>query len=144
MREEGTVVGIAGRVARVRMAGGPRCEGCCACALGSGGQRELEIPTDVPLEIGARVVVEVAPAGAWLSTLLLFVLPLLGLVGGVVAGEQWQPFGLGGSASPLVLGFGLLVVLFVLAAIIDRMLVRPRQPRPTIVEVAAPLAEELR
>jgi sigma-E factor negative regulatory protein RseC len=142
MREAGTVVGVAGRLARVRMEGGSQCDGCCACSLGSSGQRELEVATDIPVQAGSRVIVEIGSASAWLSTFLLFVLPLLGLVGGVIAGEQWRPLGVGGNAEPLVLGFGLLAVFFALAAIIDRLFVRPRQPDPTIVDVLTPGAKE--
>ena len=135
MREQGTVVGVDGSTARVRMDGGPRCGSCCACAAAGSGEHELEVATAEPLEVGARVVVEVHAPNVALSALLVFVVPLLGLVGGVIAGQRWRPLGLGGDADGLVLGFGLLVLLLAVAAAIDRLVLRARLPEPTVVSV---------
>ena len=134
MREEGTVVGIEGRLARVRMKPGPECGRCCACSALGGGDRELEIETDLPVQPGSRVAIAIPRGNPVLSTLLLFVLPLTGLVVGVIVGSQWGE----GDAAPLIVGFGLLVALFAVAAVIDRKLVRPRQKPPAIVEVLEP------
>ena len=135
MREEGTVIVVRGGKALVRMSGKGGCEGCCACSTTSGCEVELEAAVRGPVEKGSRVIVEVSTAGATLGALLLFVLPLVGLVGGVVAGQQWQPFGLGATGASLVLGFGLLAVLFAVAIVVERRVVQPRLPDPMIVEV---------
>jgi len=134
MREQGTVIGVDGSTARVRMDAGPKCDSCCACAA-VGGAHELDVTTPEPLEVGARVLVEVHAPNATLSALLVFGLPLLGLVAGVVAGRRWRPFGLGGDADGLALGFGLLVALLAAAAAIDKYVLRARFPEPTVVEV---------
>ncbi len=134
VREEGTVVGVEGRLARVRMKPGPECGKCCACSALGGGDRELEIESDLPLQVGSRVAVEIPRGNPWLSALLLFVLPLMGLVAAMIASAQC---GLGDS-SALALGFGVLAALFTLAALVDRKLVRPRQKPPAIVEVLGP------
>ncbi|HUT33786.1 MAG TPA: SoxR reducing system RseC family protein [Planctomycetota bacterium] len=134
MREEGTVVDVEGRLARVRMKPGAQCGRCCACSALGGGDRELEVETDLPLLPGSRVLVEIPRGNPWLSSLLLFVLPLAGLVAGVIVGAQWG----GGDAAPLLLGFGLLVALFAMAAIIDKTIIRKRQKPPAIVEVLGP------
>lgn len=137
MREEGTIVAIEGRTARVRMKPSAECGSCCACsAFGSG--RELEIETDHSLHVGARVTVEIAAGNPWLSSFLLFVLPLLGLLVGVIVGAQWRPFGVSGDTAALVLGFGLLAALFAFAALIDKHVVRKHLKPPTIVEVLGP------
>ena len=138
MRETGTVVEMAGHVARVQVEQGPHCGSCCACSALSGGSAELEVPTDTTLEVGSRVVVEIPEQSSWVSSLLLFGLPLVGLVAGVVVGQEWQPFGLGSNGAALILGFGLLVVLFAVSAAIDRAFVRKRQPQPSIVQVLSP------
>ena len=141
MREEGTVVAVEGNVARVRMAPGRSCGSCCACAVHDG-QRELEITAEPPPPVGSQVVVEIGSVSPWLSTLLLFVLPLLGLVGGVIAGEHWRPFGLAGDAAPLVLGFSLLVLLFLVATLVDRVFLRKGSHEPSIVAVVPSGSQE--
>jgi positive regulator of sigma E activity len=140
MREEGTVVGVQGHLVRVRMKPGPDCGTCCACSVLGGGQRELEFPTDKPVSAGDRVLVDIGPTSSLLSTLLLFVLPLIGLVAGVIIGDQWRPLGSRESSS-LVLGFGLVALLYAFAAILDRAWLRKRQPQPTIVEVLPPATQ---
>ncbi|MBM4041608.1 MAG: SoxR reducing system RseC family protein [Planctomycetes bacterium] len=134
MREEGTVVGMEGRLARVRMKPGPECGRCCACSALGGGDRELEIESGLPLRVGSRVVVEIAQGSPWLSALLLFVLPLAGLLSVMIVGAQTGM----NQSSALALSFGVLAALFALAAAIDRKLVRPRQKPPAIVEVLEP------
>ncbi len=134
MEEEGVVVAIEEGRARVRMKRGSRCEGCCACTV-LGGEPELEVPTTGNLAVGARVIVEVPESGSWLSSLLLFALPLIALVAGVIAGEQWRPRALGGQSAALVLGFGALLVVFLVAMLVDRTFVRKRQPEPRIARV---------
>jgi len=135
MRERGTVVAVEGRRARVRMQPGADCGKCCACAaFGGGDERELEVETDQALAVGAGVVVEVDQGSPWLSVFLLFGLPLLGLVAGVVVGARWGQ----GDAMPLLLGLGFLVLLFAVAALIDKAVVRKRQKPPAIVEVLGP------
>ncbi len=134
MEQEGVVVGIQDGVARVRMQRGPKCESCCACSL-VGPEPELELPATEGLEVGARVAVEIAERGSWLSPVLLFALPLAALVGGVLLGERWHPPGLGADSASLVLGFGGLVVVFLVAMVIDRAFVRGRQPQPRITRV---------
>lgn len=131
MREEGTIVGIQGRLARVRMRPSTECGTCCACSALGSGERELEIETALPVVVGSRVAVEIPRGSPWLSAVLLFVLPLAGLILGLVVGVQARM----GDAGALVFGFGLLVALFGLAAAIDRAVVRKRVGPPTILEV---------
>jgi sigma-E factor negative regulatory protein RseC len=122
---------------------GPQCGGgCCSCSALSGGGRELEVTATCRPEVGDRVVVEVTTGSAVLSAFLLFVLPLLGLVGGMLAGQAWQPFGLGKDAASLLFGFGALAIAFGFAAAVDRLVVRGRVPEPRIVEVLGKGAKE--
>ena len=138
MREEGTVVGVEGERVRVRLRAGPQCGSCCACAAMGGGERELEVAADEPPAVGSRVVVEISAPNAVLGAVLVFVVPLIGLVGGVLVGDYWQPLGLSGNADSLVLGFGLLAVLLGAGAAIDRFVLRARLPEPAIVAVLGP------
>ncbi len=134
MRVEGTVLGMKGDRAVVRVAAGESCgTGCCSCATSAFcGAPQVEAEVDQPVEPGWQVMVEMPSRGSALSTLLVFVLPLLGLVGGVLLGEQ---VGERGDASGLVIGFGLFVALFVLASLVDRKYIKPRLPEPRIVSI---------
>ena len=131
MREEGTVIEARDHQVVVRMEAGPQCGRCCACAGIAGNSRDLVTTTTRPLEVGTRVAVEVPTGNPVLGALLVFVLPLLGLVAGVVAGQSWHPFGLSRDSAGLVLGFGALAALFGLAAAVDRFVRRklPREPK---------------
>lgn len=131
MREEGTVVAVEGRIARVRMKPGPECGSCCACSALGGSGRELEIDTQLPVAVGSRVLVEVPRGNPWLSVALLFVLPLAGLIAALVVGTE---AGLGDGAS-VALGFGTLGALFALAAAVDKAVARKRLQPPAIVEL---------
>jgi len=132
MRQPGVVITVRGDRALVRLTASGGCEGCGACSSTSGCIHELEAATADPVEPGWRVLVEVSSVGAALSALLVFALPLVGLVGGVVVGSRW---GGGGTAAPLLVGFGALVVLFGVAVVVERAVVRPRLPQPRIVEI---------
>jgi len=135
MLEHGTVMGVEGRRVRVRMKPGPECGSCCACSALTGGSHDLELESDRPVAPGDHVVVEIGSTSPVLSTLLVFVLPLVGLVAGVIVGSVWRPLGLGGDAASLVLGFGLMLLLFAFAAVIERVYIRKKQRPPAIVEV---------
>ena len=130
MRDEGIVLVIRGDHALVRMSGKSGCEGCSSCSTTSGCNVELEALTTEGVVAGSRVVVEVSSVGAAVSAVLVFVLPLLGLVAGVLVGSQ-----LGGTGGSLGLGFGALIVFFGLAVLVERRIVQPRLPEPTIVSV---------
>jgi positive regulator of sigma E activity len=134
MREEGTVLAIEEGVAQVRLVPPHDCDGCCACAALKH-DHVVEVPAIEGLGVGDRVAVEVSVTNATASTLLVFVLPLLGLVGGVIAGSQWQPFKLSGNADGLVLGVLLLVLLFVLAIAAERLLIRRKLADPVLIDI---------
>lgn len=134
MKVEGTVVGMKGDRALVRVATAKGCgPSCCSCATTAlCGGPEVEAVTEQPVEVGWHVLVDLPSSGAALSAVLMFVLPLLGLVGGVLLGEE---IGDEGNATGLAIGFGLFVGLFLLAYVVDRKVVKPRQPEPRIVSV---------
>ena len=89
MREEGTVLTIDEGVAHVRLEHNHDCDGCCACAV-LAQDKVVKVPASDGLNVGDRVAVEVHVANATMSTLLVFVLPLIGLVGGVILGNHFR------------------------------------------------------
>jgi len=141
MREEGIVLEVHGAEAVVQLTAGERSGPRCACAALGGENRHLQARTSLPVQVGERVVVEVHPGNTVLTAFLVFVLPLLGLAGGVVLGQSWRPLGLGRDAASIVLGFAALAALFGFAAFIDRLVRRKTALEPAIVEVLGPAAE---
>ena len=137
MRVTGTVVAVANGRARVLVdAAGQDCAaGCCSCATAASCGRQVEAVASGPVEPGATVSVEIGGASAVVSALLLFLLPLLGLVGGVVLGQGGRAAGSRVSGSSLALGFALFALLFAVACVVDRKVVQPRLPEPRIVAV---------
>jgi positive regulator of sigma E activity len=136
MQVEGVVIGVKeGRVV-VRTATEPGCSTrCCSCASVRTCGPEFEALTTQPVEVGARVLVEVPSASAVLSALLVFVLPMLGLVGGVLVGSTGPDKS---NTTGLVLGFGLFALFFFAAYVVDRRVVRPRLPEPHVLRVLEP------
>ncbi len=130
MREEGVVVGVQGRLVRVRMKPASDCGSCCACSALGGTDREFEIESDLPVQVGSHVVVDIPQGSPWLSAFLVFLLPLIGLLSVVIVGDQLGA----GDGTLLILGFGVLVALYAFAAVIDRAVIRKRLGPPTIVE----------
>ena len=137
MREEGIVLEVHGAQAVVQMEAGERSGPCCACAALGGENRRLQARTDLPVQVGERVVVEVHAGSAALRAFLVSALPLLGLAGGVLLGQSWRPLGLGKDAASLVLGFAALAAAFALGAFIDRLVTRKSTREPAIVGVCS-------
>jgi positive regulator of sigma E activity len=134
MREEGTVLAVEKGMAQVRLVPTHDCDSCCACAALKQ-DHVVSVPAIEGLGVGDRVAVEVSVANATAGALLVFVLPLLGLVGGVIAGTRWRPFKLSGNADGLVLGILLLVLLFVLAIAAERLVIRRKLADPILIEI---------
>jgi len=134
MREEGTVLAVDEDVARVRLDRTHECDGCCACAA-MAQDRVIELSASEGLHVGDRVAVEVQVANATMSTLLIFALPLIGLVGGVIVGDRYRPFQMSGNADGLVLGVLLLVLFFALAIGFERLVIRRRLADPVLLGV---------
>ncbi len=89
VREQGVVEGVEGGKAEVLMepAAPGSCNGCRACAVGLGEVRRLKVDAPEGLESGSKVVVEVALPSVYVGILLLFVLPIAGLLVGGLIGE---------------------------------------------------------
>jgi len=121
-------------MARVRLEHNHDCDSCCACAA-LAQDKVVEVAAAERLNVGDRVAVEVSTANATTSMFLIFVLPLLGLVGGVIAGNHWQPFKLSGNADGLALGVLLLVLFFVVAIGVERLVIRRRLADPVLLGV---------
>jgi positive regulator of sigma E activity len=134
VRESGTVVRVEGARAAVTL--DPHdtkaCRGCAACK--PMGENRLGLWVDAgDLETGDRVTVEVPLPSPWRAILLVFGLPLVALVVGVMAGGHWEWFqdvtGLGAEAAGLALGGVLGAGCFAVAVFEERRFADRHQPR---------------
>ena len=137
--EKGTVVAITGGKATVRLAQSEDCKACGLCHFhnddSSTGNTSMLLEVDAlpELDVGSTVLVSDATPSAWAGSLLLFLLPLLGLLAGVLAGMTW--FG----DELVAAGTGLLGLALALSGgfVAERLMFRRPQPRPRIVRMTA-------
>lgn len=86
MREEGTVVSLDGDSAQVRIARRHSCDGCKVCAPLAPGEMILDARNLAGARPGERVAIEIAGPDPLLAATLVYMLPILGLIAGCVAG----------------------------------------------------------
>ncbi len=136
MEEIGKVVGVKGNLARVEMAVKGACECCAArviCRPG-GDKMYTEALNEAGAEVGQMVKVDMAPRSAMEAAFLLFILPVVMLVLGLIVFRRLgsgELFGVLGGL--LFLGLYFLVLRFV-----DRVLSRRRRYRPVVREIVSP------
>lgn len=133
--ERATVIEVRGDRATVQMKPTPHCGGCAMSAMCQAGTLRLELDAVDGLEPGQTVILSVDQSLAMRSILLLFGLPLAGLVAGAVLGQSVPLFGLSPDGSSLVFA-----VLFVAAALVitfgyERMVASKQFPEPKILRV---------
>ena len=89
LRERGVVESVEEGKAEVLMDAGARsaCAGCRACTVGLGDVRRVKVDAPEGLEAGEKVVVEVAVPSVYVGILLLFALPIVGLLFGGFLGS---------------------------------------------------------
>jgi len=138
-RETGTVEGVEGGKAEVLMKGEMEktCDGCGACAMGFGNVRRMKVDAPEGLKVGDEVVVEVTLPSVYWGILLVFALPVVGLlVGGGVGELAARGLGVEDAANTVsivvgIAGFGL----GLLGGYLVGRKMREGMPEPKIVEV---------
>ena len=138
VRESGTVVAVDDRIVRIRIspASEEACATCGGCS-GAGATRLLETAAVPGLAVGDRVRVESAPTGTAAASLLLLLVPLLGLLAGAIVGQATgDRLGLGAEGGAIVLGLATLAIAYSVVALVDRKLRRRSgRMRPRIVVI---------
>jgi len=87
--EEGTVVRIEGDgKALVELERKAACGACCACSFSAGGKMQLEVGNSVSAKAGDRVRLDIEAKGLVVGMAMLYLLPALGLIFGIVLGER--------------------------------------------------------
>ncbi len=137
MREEGTVVEVSGSIARIEIEAKPHCSHCKICDVGREGERILETENTVGASPGDKVILEVPPGQIIKTSLVVYGVPLLGLVGGVALGYLVAgPLGIPGKKDLLgiILAAAGLAAALALVALYDRRLTARGTQRVKIVE----------
>jgi sigma-E factor negative regulatory protein RseC len=114
MRETGEVVGADGAMLTVRMKRSAACSRCGACAFGESGDLTVSVRNGCGAKEHDRVVVELRSESFVKAALIMYGLPLIGLVSGIAAGSFiFERIGLGKYSDPagFVLGFALIAAI---------------------------------
>ena len=136
MRGQGMVVSLSGNKAVVRTTLSSGCTGCASrssCLSTERADREIAVLNDYGASVGSRIVFEADPGKVVLSSVLLWVLPILAMIAGYLSGEL-----LGGGIIPIAAAFLFLALSFALLRSIDRAVSGGRTFYPRIIAVLDP------
>jgi positive regulator of sigma E activity len=91
MEDSGLVTEISGRNITVELVRGGGCKSCSMQGLcfKKSTPAEFRLVSDLPLEVGDRVQLDISPGGRTLASLLIFGLPLLFLFCGFLLASLW-------------------------------------------------------
>jgi len=136
--EEGTVIEVADGTARIEMARTVACAGCRACIGSDAEHMSLEVAAVEGIKAGMKVTVEIPTGATWLAILLVFVVPLIALIVGTIAGkwvaEHVAALNAHSTLASVVGGLALLVCAFVAAWLIERRVARSGYACPRVVD----------
>ena len=104
-----------------------KCGSCCACSIFGNGSYTIDVDRG-ELREGDRVRVRIPRVNEYLSMLLVFGLPLGMFMGGVAVGTAFEADKRVGAASVVGGAVGL-VVAFLVAWIVNRLVVKKAAPR---------------
>ena len=88
MKEQGKVVEVAGNLAKVELPSSPACQSCRACERGTQGTMIAEANNSLGAKVGDKVEMEIPSPRVMGASIIIFVLPLIGLMLGYFAGAQ--------------------------------------------------------
>ncbi|QPR27990.1 SoxR-reducing system protein RseC [Edwardsiella hoshinae] len=146
MREWATVIRWQHGEALLQCEAHAGCNGCrarqgCGTAalaeLGPQTRHQLRLAVSQPLQVGQRVEIGLREASVLRSALVVYLTPLVGLLGGAVMGQLWLGSD-GASALAALLGA---VAGFVLARRQARRMARGVDYQPVLLQVALPSSQ---
>ena len=99
IEEQGTIIRINNDIAFISIEKGAECDSCgskALCKAGGGGAREdksmtVEARNPIGAEVGERVVFTVGAATVLRAGMMLYLVPLLSFIAGVVVGQVLGP-----------------------------------------------------
>lgn len=134
MRESGIVVATEGSIARVEFVPKEACEHCGAKGFchPSPGKMIAEAINELGARVGDEATIETGVAASIQAAALIFLVPIVGLVGGYLSAKWiWKSEGAG------VIGAVVMMAAFIgVLAYLDRRVFRPKRFMPRIVSVA--------
>ena len=133
LEERARVVAVHNARATVELEPSGHCGGCAMAALCGERKYRFELDAVPGLEPGQTVVVALDRSGSLRGILLLFGLPLVGLVSGVLLGQSYPIFHLSPEVSSVVLALMFVAVAAVVALIYEKKVAAKNAPQPTIV-----------
>ncbi len=131
MREKGKVVEMADFIAKISLEPSEACKDCPSCNFcrPSGSTRIIEVENRIGAQVGDEVFIEISHKKSLIAILLLFGVPvLLGLIGLVVGAHYSEGYSVFLGISGFVLGL-------ILAKVINNIFRRTHKLSPHIVEV---------
>ena len=135
MAEKGVVVSVKGNEATVQLEPTPSCSSCGLCHRDSAGKMLIEVEAAAGLEAGQRVLVD-GLGTTWRASILLFLVPLVDLIIGLILGQFVAIGGLSHEASSAIFGLAFFAASLAGAIFLDRRLARTASNRrPHIVMV---------
>jgi len=137
-REEGVVASIEkDGWAQVITTRGDACANCSSShfcgAMGSGANMVVKALNRARAGIGDRVTLEIGSGTLVKSALIVYLLPVLGLVGGMIIGSEID--GGTGTTIPMILSFGGLALGFLLTVLISRGMSTDNRLSPVITRI---------
>lgn len=141
MEQYGQVIENRGETARVSLQRHLACASCGKCAaLGGSKRRQVTIEALNPLKVeaGRRVMLESDDRQVLFIAFMLYIVPLGGLVAGILLGLRAAPVIFPGRAGDLVaVAFGLILMalVFLLIRIWDRRVKDDPRYKPVITEI---------
>lgn len=138
--EEGTIVRIAGAVAWVKTKKSTACESCASrksCnVMGGGDEMEVEADNEAGAAVGDTVIMKFDTSPLLKATFLLYVFPILCMLGGAVIGQETASrFGLPPSGFSAVVGFAFLAVSILFVRSKGNRMAQKKEYRPRIIRV---------
>lgn len=117
----GTVIAIDGRQITVEICKSGGCQSCGLRGLCGSGKTSLVLnfETDESYKIGDKVKVSVSPGVRVLSSVLVFVFPLLALFGFFILGRSFL-----NELGAILLGFGGMVIAFLIVKLLDKLIAK--------------------
>ena len=113
----GTVVSMNGRIATVELKRSGGCKDCTmrGMCFSKNTDSVFELETNLQLVPGDRVQIEISPRTRIVSSLLIFIVPVLFLFGGFILASVWLQ-----ELPSILLSFAAMASSFLLVRLIDR------------------------
>ncbi len=130
MEQYGEVIGAEGDTATVRFKRSKACGKCRACFTLGSDAALIEIENTLNAKVGDIVEIQLHANSMVKATLMMYGIPLMGLIIGVIAGSF-----IGGDAAALICGAGLALITYVIIHLFEPKLSRTDAFKPRMLSI---------